>query len=243
MKTASGCRELTSFGIDITAIWGSTFAHCSHLEQLCFPQKLRRIGQEAFLLCSSLHEVRTPPASIYIVHRAFLGCTQLSRLIKMKNKATWRGPYVERDTFELCDKLHMRLRASGWLPWRRNSWSLPLWAGSATNMKERKKANQRATAQSVDATATCSVVTFHVGVPTCKALRGPCIGAGVEPKRAAVLSQKLQTHERACQPGCVARSPHIYLYIYIDRRSYVYPQKLYRTLNLHGFRNSRPPDL
>ena len=88
----------------------STFAHCSRLEQLRFPQRLRRTGQEAFL-CSSLREVRTPPALIYIAHRAFLGCTQLSRLVKMEGKATWRGLYVERDTFELCDQLHK----PGWI--------------------------------------------------------------------------------------------------------------------------------
>ena len=108
------CKRLQRvdlFGTDTTAIWGSTFAHCSRLEQICFPRRLRRIGQEAFLLCSSLHEVRTPPALIYIAHQAFLGCTQLSRLIKMEYKATWRGPYAERDTLELCDKLHM----PGWI--------------------------------------------------------------------------------------------------------------------------------
>ena len=108
------CKRLQRvdlFGTDLTTIWGSTFAHCLHLEQICFPIRLRRIGKEAFLLCSSLHEARAPPALIYIAHRAFLGCTQFSRLIKMEDKATWRGPYVERDTFELCDKLHM----PGWI--------------------------------------------------------------------------------------------------------------------------------
>ena len=112
------CKRLQRvdlFRTDITAIWGSTFAHCSHLEQLCFPQRLRRIGQEAFLLCSSLHEVHTPPALLYIAHRAFSGCTQLSRLLKMEAKATWRGPYVESDTFEMCDKSNM----PGLIPYRR----------------------------------------------------------------------------------------------------------------------------
>ena len=63
------------------------------------------------MLCSSLHEVHTPPALLYIAHRAFSGCTQLSRLVKMEAKATWRGPYVESDTFELCDKLNV----PGWI--------------------------------------------------------------------------------------------------------------------------------
>ena len=98
-------------GTDITAIWGSTFSHCSHLKQIWFPRKLRRIGKEAFLLCSSLQEVHTPPASLQIAHRAFFECGQLSRLIKMEDECTWRGPYVEYDAFDLCDKFHM----PGWI--------------------------------------------------------------------------------------------------------------------------------
>ena len=92
---------------ELTAIWGSTFAHCTHLEQLCLSKKLRRIGQEAFLLCSSLREVHTPPPLLYIAHRAFSGCTQLRRLLKMENRTTWRGPYVECNTFEMCHKFDM----------------------------------------------------------------------------------------------------------------------------------------
>ena len=60
-------------GTDIAAIWGSTFSHCAHLAQIWFPRKLRRIGQEAFLLCSSLQEVDTPPALLYIAARMNLG--------------------------------------------------------------------------------------------------------------------------------------------------------------------------
>ena len=104
------CKRLQRVDLsrtDLTAIWGSTFARCSHLEQLSLSKRLRRIGQEAFLLCSSLREVHTPPALLYIAHRAFSGCTQLSRLLKMKDKTTWRGPYVESNTFEMCHQLDM----------------------------------------------------------------------------------------------------------------------------------------
>ena len=41
--TCENCKRLQRvdlFGTDITAIWGSTFAHCSHLEQICFPQSI-----------------------------------------------------------------------------------------------------------------------------------------------------------------------------------------------------------
>ena len=104
------CKRLQRVDLsraDLTAIMGSTFAHCSHLEQLSLSKRLRRIGQEAFLLRSSLREVHTPPALLYIAHRAFPGCTQLSGLHKMKDKTTWRGPYVQSNAFQMCHKFDM----------------------------------------------------------------------------------------------------------------------------------------
>ena len=62
---------------EISEIMGSTFAHCSHLQQLNLSNKLRRIGREAFLKCTSLREVHTPPTLLYIARRAFAGCMQL----------------------------------------------------------------------------------------------------------------------------------------------------------------------
>ena len=59
------------------------------------------------MLCSTLQEVRTPPALLYIAHRAFLECKQLTQLIKLEEKSTWRGPYVECNTFDLCEKCCM----------------------------------------------------------------------------------------------------------------------------------------
>ena len=47
---------------DISEILGSTFARCSQLERLSLANKLRRIGREAFLNCTSLREVHAPPA-------------------------------------------------------------------------------------------------------------------------------------------------------------------------------------
>lgn len=68
-SACENCRRLQRVDLsrtELTAIWGSTFAHCSYLEQLWFPKRLRRIGQEAFLLCSSLREVHTPPALLAV---------------------------------------------------------------------------------------------------------------------------------------------------------------------------------
>ena len=73
-------------------------------------QDCRRISMAFLHFLRPIPEVH-PASDSYIAHRAFIGCTQLSRLIKMEDKATWRGPYVERDTFELCDKLHK----PGWI--------------------------------------------------------------------------------------------------------------------------------
>ena len=63
------------------------------------------------VLDKKLREVHTPPALLYIAHRAFSGCTQLSRLHKREDKTTWRGPYVESSAFEMCHKFDM----PGWI--------------------------------------------------------------------------------------------------------------------------------
>ena len=98
------CKHLALVDLsstEITAIWGSTFSHCVNLVHIWFPLKLRRIGKEAFMFCNSLQEVYAPPALQYIAHRAFFDCEQLTQLIKMDDKTTWRGPYLESNTFAL----------------------------------------------------------------------------------------------------------------------------------------------
>ena len=74
------CQQLQTVDLprtDIIEILGSTFAHCSQLQQLSLPRNLRIIEQEAFLQCASLQEVCVPPSLLYIARRAFAGCTQL----------------------------------------------------------------------------------------------------------------------------------------------------------------------
>ena len=80
---------------DISEILGPTFAHCSQLLQLSHAKKLRRIGREGFLKCTSLRGVHTPPALLYIAQRAFAGRTQLCQFHKAETRTTWRGPYAE----------------------------------------------------------------------------------------------------------------------------------------------------
>ena len=80
---------------EINEILGSTFSHCSQLQQLSLAKKLRRLGREAFLKCTSLREVHTPPTVLYIAQRAFAGCTQLCKFHKPETRTTWRGPYAE----------------------------------------------------------------------------------------------------------------------------------------------------
>ena len=58
------CQQLQIVDLsrtDLLEILGSTFAHCSHLQQLSLSSKLRRTEQEAFLQCTSLREVCIPP--------------------------------------------------------------------------------------------------------------------------------------------------------------------------------------
>ena len=57
------CQQLQIVDLsrtDIVEILGSTFAHCSHLQQLSLSSNLRRIEREAFLQCASLQEVCIP---------------------------------------------------------------------------------------------------------------------------------------------------------------------------------------
>ena len=79
------CLQLQSVDLsrtEISKMLGSTFAHSLHLQQLSLSSKLRRIGREAFLKCTLLREVRTPPTLLYIARRAFAGCMQLCTLHK-----------------------------------------------------------------------------------------------------------------------------------------------------------------
>ena len=58
--------------------------------------------------CSSLEVLHTPPALLYINKRAFADCTQLCS-VRIGKKGTWRGTYVEHNTFEMCTKLTLPL--------------------------------------------------------------------------------------------------------------------------------------
>ena len=88
------CKRLQSVDLsrtEISEILGSTFAHCSQLERLSLANKLRRIGREAFLNCTSLREVHAP-ALLYVARRAFAGCAQLcAHFINQKPKLLGEG--------------------------------------------------------------------------------------------------------------------------------------------------------
>ena len=102
------CTRLQTVDISRTGIQeivGGAFACCPQLQCLKLTKTLRRIGREAFMKCSSLEVIHTPPALPYIKKRAFAGCTQLCKLVRMGKKGTWRGTYVEHNTFEMRTKL------------------------------------------------------------------------------------------------------------------------------------------
>ena len=103
------CKRLRIVDISQTEIsseiLGGTFAHCSQLQQLRLAKAVRRIGRDAILNCTSLGELHTPPASLFIDKRAFAGCTQLCTLIRVGSKTTWRGTYAVHDAFESCMQL------------------------------------------------------------------------------------------------------------------------------------------
>ena len=102
------CTKLKTVDLSRTSVQemvGGAFAHCPQLQFLKLSKTLRRIGREAFMKCCALEVIHTPPALLYINKRAFAGCTQLRKLVRMGKKGTWRGTYVEHNTFEKCTRL------------------------------------------------------------------------------------------------------------------------------------------
>ena len=102
------CQKLQSvdlFSTDVVELLGSTFAHCSQLQQLSLPHSLRIIEQEAFLLWISLQEVSIPPSLLYIARRAFAGCMKLRAFRRQGKSKTWRGTYAHRNVFDKCGQL------------------------------------------------------------------------------------------------------------------------------------------
>ena len=104
----ASCQQLQTVDLsqtDVIEILGSTFAHCSQLQQLSLSRNLRIIEQEAFLKCTSLQEVCIPPSLLYIARRAFAGCTQLRAVRKKGKSKTWRGTYARLNAFDKCEQL------------------------------------------------------------------------------------------------------------------------------------------
>ena len=100
VRTRGKKRLLHISQTSIQEIVGGTFAQCPYLQCPKLTKNLRRIGREAFR--SALEIIHTPPNLLCINKRAFAGCTQLCKLIRMGKKGTWRGIHVERNTFEMC---------------------------------------------------------------------------------------------------------------------------------------------
>ena len=73
---------------------------------------MRRIGQDALLHCTSLGELHTPPTLLYIDKRAFAGCAQLYRLVRLGRKTTCF--FVAPDSF-VKDDIACRLEKRGHL--------------------------------------------------------------------------------------------------------------------------------
>ena len=102
------CQQLQTVDLsrtEVIEILGSTFAHCSHVQQLSLSCNLRRIEQETFFKCTSLREVRTPPTLLYIARRALAGCAQLRAFHKTGKRTTWRGTYARANACEQCKQL------------------------------------------------------------------------------------------------------------------------------------------
>ena len=112
------CARLQTVDISRTSVQeivGGTFASCPQLQCPKLSKTIRRIGREAFRKCSSLEVVHVPPALLYINKRAFAGCTQLCKLVRMGQKRTWRGTYVEHSALKCVRNYHFH-RGFGFFP-------------------------------------------------------------------------------------------------------------------------------
>ena len=108
LAACASCQQLQTVDLsqtDVIEILGSTFAHCSQLQQLSLSRNLQIIEQEAFLKCTSLQEVCIPPSLLYIARRAFAGCAQLRAVRKKGKSKTWRGTYARLNAFDKCEQL------------------------------------------------------------------------------------------------------------------------------------------
>ena len=88
---------------DLSQILGSTFAHCSQLERLSLANKLRRIGREAFLKCTSLREV------LYTPHQPC--CILLNEHLQDAQKPEQRGEGHTRSLVSLTNAVNLTHRS------------------------------------------------------------------------------------------------------------------------------------
>ena len=105
-KACENCKRLVEVDLmrtEITAIWGSNFAHCAALVDIWLPPKLQRIGKEAFLCCISLRELVIPTELRCLGIRAFCGCEQLVLITLLDMEDAARTIQAENNAFLMCD--------------------------------------------------------------------------------------------------------------------------------------------
>ena len=105
-KACENCKRLVEVDLmcaEITAIWGSTFAHCVALADIWLPPRLQRIGKETFLCCIALRELVIPTELLHIGIRAFCGCEQLARFTPLDMEDPARIIQAEDNAFLMCD--------------------------------------------------------------------------------------------------------------------------------------------
>ena len=99
----SGKLEIpaTIEGYPVTAIAGSAFASCYQLTGVTIPDSVHKIGNRAFMCCTSLYSASLGSGITTIDEYAFSGCTYL-RSITIPNSVTTLGNHA----FDGCSRLY-----------------------------------------------------------------------------------------------------------------------------------------
>lgn len=95
-------NEIIDLPRSVKIICTSAFSQCKDLETIYLNEGLLRIDDEAFKDCICLTEIEIPTTVKYIGHNAFIGCSNLSKVVISKSTK------IEFDSFSSHTKLIFR---------------------------------------------------------------------------------------------------------------------------------------
>lgn len=99
LKVVAGCKNTVLLS-DVRYLAPQSFAGCTALQEVVFPERMEEIGAEAFRGCTSLKEIAIPQGVRFVEDATFMGCTSLQRVVLSKSVERLR-----RQSFKDCVQL------------------------------------------------------------------------------------------------------------------------------------------